>query len=188
MFEFERELGSIPWIYKPQAHGLLLQVGKAVAWSDLHLPPCGSVEQLDLFIIRGGGDEVFMHVDAGAERVVVPVPICVKCHVWETHSIDEGRSGAEVIGQELKYDGGLELRREIHEGMKGEIWRIYVVLQACHHYSLLSQLLYMIYCRWKLESQAHPVVSYIPQADGPASLSSQVRIVIKPVNAGDFFC
>lgn len=113
IFEFERKLGGIPFIYKPQAHGLMLQVGKAVAWSDLHFPPCYSVEQLDLFVVRGGGDEVFMHIDAGAERVMVPVPICFKFHVWETHSIDEGRSGAEVIGQELKYDGTQELRREI---------------------------------------------------------------------------
>lgn len=156
-------------ISEPQASDLTAQVAKAVASADFDFAPGAAIEELDLLVIRGCGDEVFVHGEAGGEVVVFPVAIGVELHVWVTHAVGvEGKRGAEVVGYELKYGWRLGKTNEDTE----KSWRTYVVLHACHDYSLISQFLGMIDCGWKLEPQAHSVISYVPQADGPASLSS----------------
>lgn len=97
----------------------------------------------------------------------------------------ESGSGAEIVGQELEYDGRQELRRAKYGWGRGQSWRIYVVLHPRHNYSLLSQLLYVSYCTWRLEPEAGPVASRIPQPYPAASLSCHVSIVVQPVNTRD---
>lgn len=64
-------------------------------------------------------------------------------------------------------------------------WRIYVVLQACHHYSLLPQLLYVSCYTWRLEPQAGSVASRVPQAYRSPSLSCHESMVVQPVDTQD---
>lgn len=118
-----KEKGDILFIGKPQARGLIAQVAEPVAGAHLDLPPGVSVEELDLLVVRGSGDEVVLHVEAGARSVVVPVTICRALDIWATHSVGvEGRSGAEVVGQKLKkmVDGqGLEKSEILLGGGRG---------------------------------------------------------------------
>lgn len=99
-------------ISKPQASDLMAQVAKGGAGADFDFAPGAPVEELDLIVIRGCGDEVFVHGEAGAKVVVVPVAIGVELHVWATHGIGvEGKWGAEVIAHKLKYGWRSRIRK-----------------------------------------------------------------------------
>lgn len=122
------EGGGILFIGKPQARDLTAQIAEPVAYLDLL--PGVSVEELDLLTVRGSGDEMVLHVEAGIVTGVVPVTICPELDVWAARSVgEEGRSGAEVVGHKLKdgrWSGVEEEQNFARRG--GREWRVYLVL------------------------------------------------------------
>ena len=85
------------------------QVAEAVARAGLQLAAGVRVKELNLFIVGGGGDEVFMHVEAGHEAAHLVVPIGVELHTRATQAGFGVRDGAEVIDHELKCGRGQNL-------------------------------------------------------------------------------